>query len=375
MKTHLYLLIILLLISACSSTTITSSSFPPTQIQPGHPASSPTPIIESEILPSVLPTIDTGLTSINSCTPALIPAVFFPDGERLLGFRDIRIQIYNLKTHIIEVQIQLPTDILKAALSPDGQTLAVGLDDFSIQIIRLADQKVVQILNSDTGIISGLAFSPTGDRILSASEDTWIHIWSLDGQELDTFQPTGADDLPSSVMGIGLSSDWKKLATIPFDGLMNLWSLPDHKLLSSFEGSIHGGYSGSQAAFSPDGQYLAQHLGAGGGYFSLWRITDKKLLLRGENITTGIDFSSDGRFLAYGEMLPTGGGHVVIRTPDGSQIFHELIGPAGSLPANPLFTPDGNELVTTDYASGALLAWSTADGEQISLGENACPDR
>jgi WD40 repeat protein len=176
-------------------------------------------------------------------------------------------------------------------------------------------------------------------------------------------------------MGIAISPDWKKLATIPFDGWMKLWSLPEYTLIGSFEGSIQGGYSGSQAAFSPDGQYLAQHLGAGGGYFSLWRIADGKLLLRGGNISTGIDFSPDGRYLAYGEMLPAGGGHIALRTPDGSQLIHDLLGPEGSLPGLPLFTLDGNQLVATDYASGALLAWSTADGQLLSLGEVNCPDR
>ena len=375
MKTQHYLFLIVLLITACSSTPITPSSISPTKIHPVQPVSSPASTIEPEILPSVLPTIDSGLIANKGCVPALIPAVFFPDGERLLGFRDIRIQVYNIKTHIIEVQIQLQADVIKAALSPDGQTMAVGLDDFSIQIIRVSDKKVVRTLNGVTGTISGLAFSPTGDHLLSASEDSWIRVWSMDGQDVDSFQPTGGGNMPVAIMGIGVSSDWNSLATIPVDGQMNLWSLPDHTLLGSFEGSIQGGYTGSQAAFSPDGKYLAQHLGAGGGYFSLWRISDEKLLLRGENITTGIDFSRDGRYLAYGEMLPTGGGHVVIRSPDGSRLFHELIGPASSLPAIPLFTPDGNQLIATDYASGALLAWRTTDGQLVSLGEIGCPDR
>jgi WD40 repeat protein len=373
-KTQLFLCISLLFISACSGAHADSAT--PTQIM--QPMSSPTPIAESANVPTANVPIsegESGLPDAAGCTPALTPAGFFPGGERLLGFRENLIQIYNLKSRTIEVQFPVPARVVKAALSPDGQTIGVGLEDYSILLIHTSDQKVRYTLNAYKGNISGIVFSPAGDRLLIASEDTWVRTWSLDGQEVDAFQPTGSDNFPSDVMGIGISSDWKRLATIPVDGMMNLWSLPDHRLLGSFEGSIHGGYSGSQAAFSPDGQYLAEHLGAGGGYLSLWRIDDGELLLRGENITTGVDFSSDGRYMAYGEMLPAGGGHVVLRSPDGSQLFYDLTGPAGSMPAVPLFTPDGNMLVSGDYVSNALLAWNTADGQRVSLGEVNCQDQ
>jgi WD40 repeat protein len=378
MKTQLFLCILLLFISACSEapSPVPADSATPTQIL--QPMSSPTPLTESTSLPTASAPIsmgDSGPSDVAGCTPALMPAGFFADGERLLGFRENLIQIYNLKLRTIEVQFPVPARVVKAALSPDGQTIAVGLEDYSILLIQTSDQKVLYTLNAYKGNISGIAFSPAGDRLLIASEDTWVRTWSLDGQEVDAFQPTGPDNFPSEVMGIGISPDWKRLATIPFDGSINLWSLPDHRLLGSFEGSLQGGYSGSQAAFSPDGQYLAEHLGAGGGYISLWRIDTGELLLRGENITTGVDFSSDGRYLAYGEMLPTGGGHVVLRTPDGSQLFYDLAGPAGSMPAVPLFTPDGNLLVAGDYVYNDLLAWNTADGQLLSLGEVNCPDK
>jgi WD40 repeat protein len=378
MKTQLILCTMVLFLSACNQATTTPSTTQPDQIPIVQRTSSPTSTTSPTNLPTAspsVPTTDSGSNTKEPCTPALTPAGFFPGGGRLLGFRENLVQIYNLKSHAFDIQFQMPGRVVIAALSSDGQMIAVGLEDFSIRLVRVSDQKVVTTLDAHQGTISGLAFSPASDQLLTASEDSWVRIWSLDGQELDAFKPSGADNLPNQVMGIGISSDWKRLATIPFDGRMNLWSLPDHTLLGSFEGSILGGYTGSQAAFSPDGQYLAQHLGAGGGSFSLWRIVDGKLLLRGENSTTGVDFSSDRRYLAYGEMLPTGGGHVVLRTQDGSQVFYELTGPTGSLPAIPRFTPDGNLLVAVDYVSGALLAWSTSDGKLLSFGEVDCPDR
>ncbi len=367
---------ILLFVSACSAPSSTTPANPMSRLATSQPISSPTalPAIPTPTEAVAVPTQTPATPVKTACWPAMMPAAFFPGSERLLGIKDLRLWVYNLKTHILENQFEMPTVARQAALSPDGQMMAVGLDDYSILIVRVSDQKVLHTLKAHTGTISGLAFSPTGDRLLSASEDSWIRIWSIDGQEIDAFQPSGGGDFPTAIMGIGISSDWKKIATIPSDGWMQLWSLPDHALLGTFEGSIRGGYSGSQAAFSPDGQFLAQHLGAGGGYFSLWRISDRKLILRGENISTGVDYSRDGRFLAYGEMLPSGGGHIVIRTPDGSQVLSELKGPSGSMPGFPLFTPDGNLLVTIDYASGALLAWNTADGQMLSFGELNCPD-
>jgi WD40 repeat protein len=377
MKTRLLICLLLLFVSACSGvpgmTPTERSTSEPTQ----QPINVPTSLIVNTSEPTrsaTVPTQKQVSPDADRCTPALMPAGFFPDGERLLGFREDQLLVYSLESYTVEAQMKLPRRVIKAAVSPDGQTIAVGLEDFSILLINAADLKVIHTLTAHHGIISGLAFSPAGDRLLSASEDTWVRTWTLDGLEVDAFQPTGADDFPSAVMGIGISSDWTRLATIPVDGLMNLWSLPDHTLLGSFEGAIHGGYSGSQAAFSPDGQYLAQHLGAGGGYLSLWRVDTGELLLQGENITTGVDFSPDGQYLAYGEMLPTGGGHIVLRTPDGSRQIFELMGPSGSMPANPIFSPDSKLIVAGDYVFNNLLAWSTADGELISFGEVNCTD-
>jgi WD40 repeat protein len=378
MKPRFLICLLSLFVSACTGVSDLTPTAQSTSLPIRQPTDVPTSFVETTAVPTqsaVVPTQKQGSPEAAGCIPALMPAAFFPGDERLLGFRDYLLQVYNLKSNTLESPVQLASRVVKAAVSPDGHKIAVGLEDFSILLINASDLQVLHTLAAHHGIISGLAFSPAGDRLLSASEDTWVRIWTLDGQEVDAFQPSGADDLPSAVMGIGISADWKMLASIPFDGLMNLWSLPVHNLLGSFEGSILGGYSGSQAAFSPDGQYLAQHLGAGGGYLSLWRVDTGELLLRGENITTGVDFSPDGRYLAYGEMLPTGGGHILLRSPDGSQKIFELMGFEGSIPANPLFSPDSKMLVAGDYVFGNLLAWSTADGQPMSLGEVNCTEQ
>jgi WD40 repeat protein len=378
MKPRLLICLLVIFVSACSG----GSGLPATGLSTSDPTQQtinvPTSFIENSSEPTrsaTVPTQKQGSPDAAGCTPALMPAGFISGGERLLGFREDQLLVYSLESYTVEAQMKLPGRVVKAAASPDGQTIAVGLEDFSILLLNTTDLKVIHTLTAHHGILSGLAFSPAGDRLLSASEDTWVRTWTLDGQEVDAFQPSGADGLPSQVMGIGISTDWTMLASIPFDGRMNLWSLPDHALIGSFEGSILGGYSGSQAAFSPDGQYLAQHLGAGGGYLSLWQIDSGELLLRGENITTGVDFSPDGHFLAYGEMLPTGGGHILLRTADGGQQLFELMGPEGSMPAIPVFSPDSKMIVAGDWVFGNLLAWGTADGQLMSFGEVNCTDQ
>jgi WD40 repeat protein len=366
MKIRLLLCCIFSFVSACSGVPGITPTLSSTATEVAQPVSSPTTLPEPTVVP-------TATAAASGCTPLLTPAAFFPDGERLLGFKDNSTYIYNLKTHTLENPIQTPARVIIAALSPDGKTIALGLEDFSILLVSASDQKVLHTLTAHTGIISGLAFSPSGDRLLTSSEDTWVRIWTLDGQEVAAFQPSGADNFPSQVMGMGVSSDWRMLATIPFVGWMNLWSMPEHNLIGTFEGVIEGGYSGSAATFSPDSQYLAQHLGAGGGYLSLWRIANGKLLLRGQNITTGVTFSPDGRYLAYGEMLPeAGGGHMVVRAPDGGQLIYDLKDDVGSLPGAPVFTPDGSLLVAVDYASGNLLGWLMADGQPVVFGETVC---
>jgi WD40 repeat protein len=366
------LLLFVFLETNCTRVGFTSQVSPVSTTSVTH-----TPSITATILPTSthIPTVTITLTPppTQNCFSFIEPVGFLPDNNHLVARSNMGIILINVSGNIIEKEFRVSQGLVKATISSDGQTIALALDDFSIQLMRISDGQVLRTLLGHTSMITGLKFSPSGNKLYSASYDTWIRIWSWDGSLLHAFQSTGADNFPSEVMGIGISPDGKQIATIPSDGPMKLWSLDNDRLLGEFEGSISGGYDGAEVVFSPDGQYIAQHLGAGAGFISVWRLTDQALLYRSDQVSISVAYSPDNRNLAFAEMVPNGLDHIVLRSPDGKVLIKTLEPPEGvSQLGGIVFSPDGRLVAASAQANSRLLIWQVSDGTLIPLLPSIC---
>ncbi|MGE5249391.1 MAG: hypothetical protein ACM3QS_04180 [Bacteroidota bacterium] len=297
----------------------------------------------------------------------LAPIGFSPDGTRIFVRAEKGVQVYNLQTAQEESFIQSPAGktMLAVAVSPDGETLAWSLDDNTIQLIRVEDGKLLHTLQGHTDMIGKLRFSPDGSRLYSASHDTRVRVWDMDGNEVFAFQPTGANDMPNEVLGIGISPDGKVLATIPFDGPVKLWNAQDGSLIRQLGGT--GAFDTADIVFSPDGQLVAADTATG---LFLWKTADGTELLGGNPgiNSMAVAFSPDGRFLAYGEIGKKS--VIVLAAPGGKEKIRTLEGhtaPVGEL----IFSPDGSRLLSSDWVETRL--WRVEDGVLISIGKTACP--
>lgn len=201
-------------------------------------------------------------------TPSdILPFDFMPDSQSILLRGMAGVQIFNLDPLQEERFLHAPQNILAVALSPDGETLAWSLEDNTIQLLRVSDQKVLHTLSGHTDRVTKLRFTPGSDQLVSASHDYWVRVWNLQGEELRSLQP------PGEVLGIGISPDGSILATVPFDGPVALWDLDTLEKIQDLGGS--GGYDTSDGEFSPDGQYVAADLATG---LFLWRISVGELV-------------------------------------------------------------------------------------------------
>ncbi len=265
-------------------------------------------------------------------------------------------QIYNLDTLKEARLLTASKNIVTAALSPDGGILAWSLDDNTIQLVRISDQKVLQTLSGHTDMVTKLRFSPDGNLLVSASHDHSVKVWNLQGEQLRTIQAGDA-------LGIGISPDGSMLATVPFDGPVVLWSLDTGGKIKDLGG--YGGYDTSDAEFSLDGQYLVVDLASG---IFMWRISDGSLVWNSIKNSMAVTFSPDGKYLAYSDV--DDGNKVLLVTPDSTRVirtFEGMYSPVWEL----FFSPDGSLLAATDGVE--IHIWRVEDGKLLYIGKTACP--
>lgn len=287
------------------------------------------------------------------------PIAFMSDNSRILVGATTGVQIYNLEKLKEERFLESPTNLNRpiVALSPDEETLTWALEDNTIQLIRLSDEKVLQSLVGHTGAITKLRFSQTGERLFSASHDGWVRVWTSTGEPVHAFQPGGGE-----VFGIGISPDGTRLATIPMDGPVKLWDTKDFQALIEVGGT--GGYDTSDVAFSMDGGFLAADLATG---LSVWDAANQTLLWDGIN-SMAFAFSPVGNILAYSDIGEDN--TIVLSSPDGKQKLQKLErheGPIWEL----LFSPDGSLLASADGLE--IRIWRVGDGKLLYVGKSVCP--
>ncbi len=121
-------------------------------------------------------------------------------------------------------------------------------------------------LKGHTGWVGGVAFSPDGKTIATASADHTAKFWdAATGKELTTLK--AHDDIVSAV---AYSKDGTHFATAGFDGTAKVWTAGTRELVHTFEG---GRGALLAVAFNPNGRALA----AGGidGNVRVWELDGK----------------------------------------------------------------------------------------------------
>jgi WD40 repeat protein len=141
--------------------------------------------------------------------------------------------------HLIFEQLAHPDSVvIDLAFSSDGSRLATGAFDGTAKIWRIIeanslDKTAIAVeelmsLIGHTGGVHGVALSPDGSRLATASEDGTAKVWDANsGQELITLtvQPLG-------LLDVAISPDGKYLATAGRDGAVRLFVLSTDELIS-----------------------------------------------------------------------------------------------------------------------------------------------
>jgi WD40 repeat protein len=183
---------------------------------------------------------------------------------------------------------------------PTGRYLVREGPDYTIQVRDATTGEVVAVVGRHGRQIWGMAFSPDGRRLATASTDGTVHVWAWDPDHLGQVQEPLK--LPVHVGGytnqVAFGPDSRHLVTGGEGHTVKVWDAETGRELHALRG--HTG-DVSAVAFSPDGRWLAT---AGEDTtIRLWdaKSWDLRHTLRGHTgVVNSMAFSPDGRRLASG---------------------------------------------------------------------------
>ncbi len=149
---------------------------------------------------------------------------FTPDGTRLVtGGLDGLVNLWDAaEGRILRTHRDPRGAVLRVACSPDGRTLAWSVRSIgAIRLWDLAEDRPIGSLAGHAQWTTCLAFSPDGQRIVSAGGDHRIRVWDLASRE-----EVGEARLSTAwARGMALSPDGQRLAVAGDDGSLSLWKV------------------------------------------------------------------------------------------------------------------------------------------------------
>ena len=280
-----------------------------------------------------------------------VEAPFIPAAEEALRVAITKIAGIPLVRHDAAVS--------GVAFSPDGQRLATASADRTVRLWSLSDPMAEpQVLRGHTAAVSGVAFSPDGQRLATASADRTVRLWSLSDPMAE---PQVLRGHTAAVSGVAFSPDGpdgQRLATASADRTVRLWSLSDPtaepQVLRGHPATVSG------VAFSPDGQRLAT--ASADRTVRLWSLSDptaEPQVLDSEAAVYGVAFSPDGQRLATASADAT----VRLWSLSDSTAEPQVLRGHTATVSGVAFSPDGpdGQRLATASADATVRLWSLSD--------------
>jgi len=178
---------------------------------------------------------------------AVNAVVWLKDGRIVTAGADAHIAIWTPgRQHPDRILDGHTGPIVGLAVSPDGKTLASASWDHTVRLWPLGDGGARRVLKGNAQNVNGVAFSPDGSRVISAGYDATLRIWRLDGESVIV------RNLPSPLNTVAVAPDGEIVAAGASGKVFFL--SPNREMRAEVAASAAPVI---QVALSPDGKLIA----------------------------------------------------------------------------------------------------------------------
>jgi cytochrome c len=279
------------------------------------------------------------------------------DGKIVLsGSFDTSVIRWSLATESAEQVLRFHSDAVNAVIFLQDGRMATAGGDARIAIWTAGRQQPDEIFEGHRAPIVGLAVSPDGSTLASASWDSSIRLWPLHSGAKRVLEGHS-----QNVNGVAFSPNGKSLVSVGYDLTLRIWPLadgrPDVITLTSPLNAV---------AIAPDGEIAA---GGADGKVRFLTVGAKEAgeVQASPTPIVALAMSPDGTLIAAAGI----GGAVAVIDRKARSVLRTLVGP-GLQVWSAAFLPD-SATVLTGGADGAIRRWNARTGEPIGSSVRGTP--
>ena len=274
--------------------------------------------------------------------------------SRRLGIEDTTLRVWDPATGKAIASLEGHTEPVNGvAVTPDGYQVVSASQDKTFRVWDLANGNTLASLEGHTGPVWGVAVTPDGSRAVSASEDTTLRVWDLaTGKAIASLEGH-----TNRVRGVAVTPDGSRAVSASWDETLRVWDLATGKAIAFLEGHTGQVY---YVAVTPDGSRAVS--ASGDSTLRVWDLATGKAIASLEGHTGAV----------RGVAVTPDGSRAVSASEDNTLRVWDLVSlrKASYTNAKVLFVGDTGvgktglaHRLTTDTPPGQLLstdaAWAT----------------